>query len=104
MSALANSARQIALEQPLAPKRFLVFCSHTVTSPTAGYARHIAGRTELSPTAFSQSVHNASAGLYTIITNSKTPVCSVSRARATFACAWLEAQGFLFEHPDERVC
>jgi hypothetical protein len=105
MSALATLAVQIALETADGVEAdFLVFCSqHGDLTRLREMLSHIAAGTELSPMVFSQSVHNASAGLYTIISGSKAPICSLSSGTSTFACAWLEAQGFLFEHPGACV-
>jgi hypothetical protein len=83
---------------------FLVFTSqHGDVTSMRAMLDDVAAGTELSPTVFSQSVHNASAGLYTIIAKSRAPVCALSAGASTFAAAWLEAEGFLSEHPDAAV-
>ena len=66
MSSLSKLAVQIALEAAGDSKPdFLVFCSqHGDLTRLREMLRDIASGVELSPTAFSQSVHNASAGLY----------------------------------------
>ena len=56
---------------------------------------------ELSPTSFSQSVHNASAGLYTIITASQAPATSLAAGAGTFAYGWIEAEAFLAQDPGQ---
>src|SRR4029077_21272616 len=64
---------------------------------------NIVGGSELSPAGFSQSVHNASAGLYTIITQSNVPATSVAAGAGTFAYGWLEAESFLALNPGKTV-
>src|SRR4051794_15376597 len=105
MSALATLAVQVATEAAGdVVADFLVFASQNgdVTSMRA-MLDDIAAGTELSPTTFSQSVHNASAGLYTIISRNRAPVCALSAGASTFPAAWLEAEGFLAEHAEASV-
>jgi Beta-ketoacyl synthase, N-terminal domain len=105
MSSLARLAVQTAIEAAgkSAPD-FLVFCSqHGDLTRLREMLRDIASGVELSPTTFSQSVHNASAGLYTIISRSSAPVSSLASGGSTFAAGWLEAEGFLLERPDATV-
>jgi hypothetical protein len=105
MSTLATLAVQIATEAVGdVAADFLVFASqHGDVARLRAMLDDIAAGTELSPTVFSQSVHNASAGLYTIISRSRAPVCALSSGASTFAAAWLEAEGFLLEHPEAAV-
>ncbi len=105
MSALATLAVQIATEASGgAAADFLVFASqHGDVTSLRALLDEIAGGTELSPTLFSQSVHNASGGLYTIISRSRAPVSAVSSGASTFPAAWLEAEGFLSQHADAAV-
>jgi hypothetical protein len=105
MSALATLAVQIATEAAGGVAAdFLVFGSqHGDVTSLRAMLDDIAAGTELSPTVFSQSVHNASAGLYTIISRSSAPVCALSSGASTFAAAWLEAEGFLSEHAEASV-
>jgi hypothetical protein len=105
MSALATLAVQTATEAAGGVAAdFLVFGSqHGDVTSLRAMLDDIAAGTELSPTVFSQSVHNASAGLYTIISGSSAPVCALSSGASTFAAAWLEAEGFLAEHAEASV-
>lgn len=73
----------------------IVRTSELLSSITAGV--------ELSPTAFSQSVHNTSSGFFTIITGTNAPSTSIASGENTFAYGWLEAQGYLERHPAHRV-
>jgi hypothetical protein len=105
MSTLSKLAVQIGLEAAgaTAPD-FLVFCSqHGDLIRLREMLNDLATGVELSPTAFSQSVHNASAGLYTIIAGSRAPVCSLASGDSTFASGWIEAEGFLSKHPESQV-
>lgn len=105
MSSLSKLAVQIALEAAGgSTPDFLVFCSqHGDLTRLREMLRSIATGVELSPTAFSQSVHNASAGLYTIIAHSRAAVSSLASGGSTFASGWLEAEGYLIEHPEAQV-
>ncbi len=105
MSALSRLAVQTAIEAAgdAAPD-YLVFCSqHGDLTRLRGMLRDIAAGAELSPTSFSQSVHNASAGLYTIIRNSHAPVSSLASGASTFACGWVEAEGLVLGNPQSQV-
>ena len=105
MSSLTRLAVQIAIEAAgdCRPD-FLIFCSqHGDLTRLREMLNDISSRAELSPTTFSQSVHNASAGLFTIISGSTAPVSALAAGRGTFAAGWLEAEGFLVAHPEARV-
>jgi hypothetical protein len=105
MSALSRLAVQIGLEaaSDIAPDH-LVFCSqHGDLTRLREMLNGIATGAEVSPTAFSQSVHNASGGLYTIIAKSQAPVSSLASGASTFACGWIEAEGLLLENPARQV-
>lgn len=104
MSTLSKMAVQTALEvsRDLSPD-FLVFCSqHGELSRTRELLKSIVAGSELSPTSFSQSVHNASAGLYTIVASSRAPATSIAAGAGTFAYGWIEAETFLAAQPAKR--
>jgi hypothetical protein len=105
MSTLSKMAVQVALEATAAQRAdFLVFCSqHGELVRTRELLTAIVGRTELSPASFSQSVHNAAVGLYSIITESRVPATSLAAGAGTFAYGWIEAEAFLCAHPSLRV-
>jgi hypothetical protein len=105
MSALAKMAVQVALEATAeAHADYLVFCSqHGELPRTRELLATIASGGELSPMGFSQSVHNASAGLYTIIKQSQVPATSLAAGAGTFAYGWIEAETYLRSHPGQRV-
>jgi len=105
MSSLTRLAVQIAIEaaDQLRPD-FLIFCSqHGDLTRLREMLDDISSGGELSPTTFSQSVHNASAGLFTIISHSTAPMSALAAGRGTFAAGWLEAEGFLVAHPTARA-
>jgi hypothetical protein len=105
MSSLTRLAVQIAIEAAgdCRPD-FLIFCSqHGDLTRLREMLNDISSRAELSPTTFSQSVHNAGAGLFTIISGSAAPVSALAAGRSTFAAGWLEAEGFLVARPEARV-
>jgi hypothetical protein len=104
MSALSKLAVQVALEASRgATADFLVFASqHGELNRTCELLANIVAGVELSPTAFSQTVHNTSAGLYTIVAKSRAPASSVAAGANTFPYAWLEAEAFLVEGPTSR--
>ena len=105
MSALSKMAVQVAL-QTAGDERpdFLIFCSrHGELVRTRELLGSVVGGSELSPTGFSQSVHNTSAGLYTIIAKSDVPSTSLAAGAGTFAYGWLEAESFLALNPGKTV-
>jgi hypothetical protein len=105
MSPLSRLAVQMALEASAGTQAdFLVFASqHGELTRTRELLDDIIAAVELSPTSFSQSVHNTGAGLYTIIAGSHAPATSLAAGPATFAYGWLEAETFLAANPDKRV-
>jgi Beta-ketoacyl synthase, N-terminal domain len=83
---------------------YSVFCSqHGEIARTREILSSISAGTEISPTAFAQSVHNTSSGLFTIITKSNAPSTSLASGAGTFAYGWMEAQAFLAANPSARV-
>ena len=83
---------------------YTIFCSqHGEIVRTWDILSSIHAGTEISPTAFSQSVHNTSSGLYTILKSSTAPSMSMSSGANTFAHGWLEAQAYLAGNPTHRL-
>ena len=105
MSTLSKLAVQCALEvSRRARPDFMVFCSqHGELVRTQELLRNIVAGEELSPAAFSQSVHNAGAGLYSIVARTQAPATSLASGPSTFAYGWIEAEGYLLENPGRRV-
>ncbi|KZN48611.1 beta-ketoacyl synthase chain length factor [Pseudoalteromonas luteoviolacea] len=70
----------------------LVFASrHGDFHKTSELLGSLAGKEELSPTAFSLSVHNAVSGLYSIFKNKKIPITAISAGKDTFLSALTES-------------
>jgi hypothetical protein len=83
---------------------YTVFCSqHGEIVRTWNILSSINAGTEISPTAFSQSVHNTSSGLFTILQSSNAPSMSMGSGANSFAHGWLEAQAYLAGNPTHRV-
>jgi hypothetical protein len=96
---------QVALEATAETEAdYLVFCSqHGELPRTRELLATIVNGGELSPMSFSQSVHNASAGLYTIVKQSRAPATSLAAGASTFAYGWIEAEAYLKSGPGRRV-
>jgi len=105
MSALSKMAVQVALEATANERAdYLVFCSqHGELARTRELLGSIVAGNELSPAGFSQSVHNTSAGLYTIVKESRVPSTSLAAGAGTFAYGWLEAETFLATNPGKTA-
>lgn len=83
---------------------YSIFCSqHGEIVRTRDILSSINSGTEISPTAFSQSVHNTSSGLFTILQASNAPSMSMASGANSFAHGWLEAQAYLAGNPAHRV-
>jgi hypothetical protein len=106
MSTLTKMAVQTALEASRSfEPDFLVFCSqHGELARTRDLLAAIVARGDLSPTSFSQSVHNASAGLYTIIAGSRAPSTSLAAGAGTFAYGWSRPRPTSPQTPPSRCC
>jgi len=63
----------------------------------------LAERQPLSPTAFSHTVHNAQAGLFSIAAANRRASSSIAAQRDSFACGYLEALTLLEREPDRPV-
>lgn len=93
VSALARSALQVAHDcAGHLPSVRIVFASrHGELGRTTQMLLELAEGQELSPMAFSMSVLNAVAGVYSIATQDRAPATAVSAAEGTFGMALLEA-------------
>lgn len=105
MSMLSKMAVQTALAatRDVTP-HYIVFTSrHGEIVRTRKLLSDLSAGTELSPTEFSQSVHNTGAGLYSIIRKSQAPATALASGAASFAYGWLDAEGYLAERPGDTV-
>ena len=105
MSRLSKMALATALEAMGGDTAdYSIFCSqHGEIVRTREILSSISAGTEISPTAFAQSVHNTGSGLFTILACSNAPSMSMASGENTFAYGWLEAQAYLGSNPDHRV-
>ncbi|MBE1276915.1 beta-ketoacyl synthase chain length factor [Enterovibrio baiacu] len=105
MSPISKLAVQVATELSRDEHiDFVVFSSrHGELQRTVTLLRDIQMGEPASPTAFSQSVHNTAAGLFTIATKTPVPATSLAAGEDTFHCALTEAAIYLSEHPEHRV-
>lgn len=105
MSTLSKIAVQTALEIIQDQKiDYMVFsCRHGELHRSVDIVKAILQGEEASPMAFSQSVHNTSAGLATIATKQPIPLTSIAASQNTFQSALLEAWLYLAEHPNNKV-
>ncbi|OAN11018.1 3-oxoacyl-ACP synthase [Photobacterium jeanii] len=105
MSKLSKIAVQAAIaasqEQAI---DYIIFSSrHGELTRTVQLLKDIIAGEDASPTAFSQSVHNTAAGLFTILTKQAIPVSSLSAGENTFPSALIEAYAYLAQHPKHKV-
>nr|WP_241905104.1 beta-ketoacyl synthase chain length factor [Enterovibrio norvegicus] len=105
MSPISKLAVQVATELSRDEHiDFIVFSSrHGELQRTVTLLRDIQMGEPASPTAFSQSVHNTAAGLFTIATKTPVPATSLAAGEDTFHCALTEAAIYLSEHQEHRV-
>ncbi len=104
-SRLSKMALSMAIEvMANRPVDYSIFCSqHGEIVRTTEILASTAHSTEISPTAFSQSVHNTASGIFTIISDSHAASTSVAAGMATFCAGWLEAQAHLASRPGDRI-
>lgn len=96
-----QAALQISVEQSI---DYIVFSSrHGELTRTVKLIEDIMSGEDASPMAFSQSVHNTAAGLFTINTDRPTPVTSIAAVESTAHQALIEASIYLQENPTHRV-
>lgn len=105
MSRLARMALSCALDVAGDGRiDYSIFCSqHGEVVRTRDILSSISDGVEISPTAFSQSVHNTSSGLFTILTKSNHASTSIASGANSFAHAWIEAESYLAAHPAHKV-
>ncbi|MBC8413058.1 beta-ketoacyl synthase chain length factor [bacterium] len=104
-SNLTKIAVSVALECDMNNNaNYSIFCSrHGELHHTEHLLKNLALKEDLSPTEFSQSVHNTAAGLYSIITNNQSPSTAIAAGTDTFIYGLLEASTFLQCNPGQKV-
>jgi len=105
LSSLSKIALSIALECVEGQSvEYSIFCSrHGELQRTTGLLQELAQGNELSPAAFSQSVHNSAAGLFSIILDCPSTSTSISAGADTFGYGLVEAATHLMLNPGEKV-
>lgn len=105
MSSLSKLALQTALQISKGQSiDYIVFSSrHGELTRTVKLIEEIMVGGDASPIAFSQSVHNTAAGLFTISTNRATPVTSLAAVESTLHHALIEVFIYLQENPTHHV-
>ncbi len=83
---------------------YAVFCSqHGEISHTLTLLEQIRQTEELSPSCFSQSVHNTASGLFTICKQLTQSVTSIAAGKNTFLAGMIEALTWLQLNPQKTV-
>lgn len=105
MSSLSKLAVQTALtlvqEQDI---DYLIFASrHGELTRTCALLENIVKGEDASPMAFSQSVHNTAAGLFTITAKKAISVTSIAAGENTFHSALIEAAAYLSDNSNDKV-
>lgn len=85
------------------PFRSIYSSRHGEIHRTVGLLTSIAHEKPVSPTQFSLSVHNTSAGLASIATNNQGPATALAAQRDPLLSACLEAYGWLHIAPTEPI-
>ena len=81
-----------------------VFASrHGASTSRSGCSRGVRARAAVAR-AFSHTVHNAQAGLFSIAAQNRAASSSLAARADTFACGWLEALAHLERDPARRCC
>ncbi|MGS0675927.1 beta-ketoacyl synthase chain length factor [Shewanella sp. 0m-4] len=78
-----------------------IFASqHGEINRTIGLLNDIAEQSPLSPTGFSQSVHNTASGIFSILTGNQAQSTSIAAGSNTFSQAFIESYGQLHADPE----
>ncbi len=94
------TAAHACLDASELPRLRTVFGSrHGSINESIGLLEAVVRREKLSPAAFSHTVHNAQAALFSIATGNREASSSLSAQGDSFACGWVEALGFLERDP-----
>nr|WP_238481345.1 beta-ketoacyl synthase chain length factor [Motilimonas sp. E26] len=83
---------------------FSVFASrHGEIVTTYSLLENLVQQQPISPIGFSQSVHNTSAGLFTLIEKIQQASTTIAAQQDTFAVGLIEAACYLNAHPEQKV-
>ena len=105
MSRASRMALEVATGIPgVDAAGYMVFCSqHGEIARTVGILLGMADDLEPSPTDFAMSVHNTSAGMFSILSGSTKASTSIGAGEMSFIAGWLEAAAWLASNPGEKV-
>ncbi|BAJ04061.1 beta-ketoacyl synthase chain length factor [Shewanella violacea] len=99
-SALTKMQLEAAFQADAANSCRTIFASrHGELHRTLGLLDNLVTAEPLSPTAFSQSVHNTASGIYSIITDNRAPSTSIAAGEESLPQALIEAYAQLHEDP-----
>lgn len=83
---------------------YALFCSqHGELQSTMSLLHEIYHQTELSPTAFSQSVHNTAAGVFAMMHERQHNISALAAGRHSFSMGMHEAIAWLQQHPTKKM-
>ncbi|GAA5215105.1 hypothetical protein GCM10025776_10320 [Corallincola platygyrae] len=101
---MALQVTEQLLQSSEQPVDFGVFASrHGEIHRTFQLLKNIVDRESLSPTAFSQSVHNTASGLFGITRKQTIPTTSIAARAGLTEQAWIEAYSYLKLNPKHSV-
>ena len=106
MSACTKSALCTALtcgDEDIQPDYAVFTTRHGEIQRTYSLLGNILDDLDLSPSFFSQSVHNTAAGLYSILLKNQIPSTTISAGTSSFTSGLLEAVTYLSTNPQHRV-
>ncbi|ABZ74958.1 conserved hypothetical protein [Shewanella halifaxensis HAW-EB4] len=90
-----------AVSQSAPPEqcRSIFASQHGEINRTIGLLNDIVAESPLSPTGFSQSVHNTASGIFSILTGNQASSTSIAAGKNTFSQGFIEAFGQLHADP-----
>ena len=104
MSKMALEVCHQALGDAKEQVHYAVFCSrHGEIHRSLSLLSSLAGKEDLSPAYFAQSVHNTASGMFGICFKSTIPTTTIAATRHLVEAGWIESFAFLKKHPDRRV-
>lgn len=94
----------MADEMPLEQMDYAVFSSrHGEATQKTILAKNVLYKESISPTIFSQSVHNTSAGLFSIFKKCRKPTTTIAAGKQTLSAGLIESYSYLMDNPDSKV-
>jgi len=100
---MLHAAHECVTPEALAAMPVVFASRHGETGMTVTLLEALGRRQPLTATAFSHSVHNAPAGLFSIAVGNRRISSAVAAGEDTFPCAFVEALGVLHRAPRDPV-